>query len=373
MPDNVQVLEDEERVGSDQPKRRWMAVAAAFAVGAVAGAVFFGPTVVPVPPDPTGPTLPTVVRPTVTTPDPGLAEVVEGFDDALVAVVRQNAGIDYLIWPVARGPALRAIPANDGNAVTIDPTGVWVATLTDVPGAPGGLLSLGRSTGIRPVTSGVDSYVWHDTASGIIGFLRHEEGSWGLYEASVFPVPIEKFDLGPDYPGELVAYGAWGFALQRPGEFVVVSEPPGEGSRPGETRDWSAVGARVTIDGLLLDSWDGSFLVYAGEQVQLVEPDVVIPILRRGGVVGGSFSPDGSKMAIVQEDEVTVMHRIGGLHSSYPFSPRTGRISWAGERFLVAPASPRGVRIVDLVRRDMSGHLTDYTVFWAGTIPLGDS
>ena len=92
MPDNVQVLEDEERVGSDQPKRRWMAVAAAFAVGAVAGAVFFGPTVVPVPPDPTGPTLPTVVRPTVTTPDPGLAEVVEGFDDALVAVVRQNAG-----------------------------------------------------------------------------------------------------------------------------------------------------------------------------------------------------------------------------------------------------------------------------------------
>src|SRR5690606_7831706 len=108
-----------------------------------------------------------------------------GFRRRLVAVVRQNPGIDYLIWPVARGPALRAIPANDGNAVTIDPTGVWVATLTDVPGAPGGLLSLGRSTGIRPVTSGVDSYVWHDTASGIIGFLRHEEGSWGLYEASV--------------------------------------------------------------------------------------------------------------------------------------------------------------------------------------------
>ena len=290
---------------------------------------------------------------------PGLGEAVEDFENALVAVVRSPTGIDYLLWPIARAPVTRAIPVAQGENVTLDSTGVWIATMTDVPDSTGSLLSLGRSTSVRPVISGVESYAWHESAPGILGFLKQEGGTWGAYEATVFPVPELRFELGPSNPGTLAAFGSWGFALQRPGGIDVIGEDGGR-----------------TISGTLLDTHDGDFLVYDTGRIGVVDlaASDTVGVLEQSGVVAGAFSPDGSKLAILDSGGVTVVDRDGALVASrMSLSPQSPQLVWAGERFLIVPSSPRGVRILDLETGESTLHLTDYTVYRVGVIPLASS
>lgn len=356
MPGKVQVVEVAEATGprSHRDSRAWLVATLTFAVGLLAGSVFFGSAVTPTPSSVPGvtPTPPPI--PVDETEPSGLADVVPGFADALVAVVRGQAGVDYLLWPIAKGPTRHAIPVAQGDAATIDPSGIWIATLTDVPDSVGEMLALGRFTGIRPVLSGVDSYAWHDSAVGMIGFLRHQDGAWGLYDASAFPVPRLRLELGEDHPGTLVAYGDWGWALQRSGRIDVVSE--------AET---------VTIAGTLLDTQAGDFLVHDSGSVSLIGASGADIVLDQAEVSAGAFSPDGSKLAILDSSGVTILGRDGSLVSSrQPLFPRTQQLSWAGERFVLIPASPRGVRILDLETGAMTTHLTEFTVHWVGVIPL---
>ncbi|HEX6947692.1 MAG TPA: hypothetical protein VF246_10120 [Acidimicrobiia bacterium] len=360
MAGGVQLIDEaEESLARERVSdRRWLVVLGAFLVGGFTGAILFGSAVLPTAPSMTEATLPPPSASTLQDDAPGLGEVVEGFDDALVAVVGSTTGIDYLLWPIARGPTLRAIPTVQGEAATIDPTGVWIATLTPVPGSAGDLLSLGRSTSIRPVVTDVDSYVWHDTTPGLLAFLRFDERSWSIWEASAFPVPTKRVDLGPEYPGSLVAYGSWGWALQRAGEFEVVSA-----AQRGP--DGSGV---MTYPGTLLDTRDDVFLAYDSGRVQVIRNGLPLMHVERPVVSAGALSPDGSKAALIESGGVSVLEFASGEVVFFPLSPQSTQLAWADNRFVVVPSSPRGVRILDLERGEMTLQLTQYTVYWAGTI-----
>lgn len=359
MAGGVEVLEEAgvDRPAPGEARRPWMVPVTAFVVGVFAGAVFFGPVATPSPAEVTLPddTPAAPLAPGEEEGAIGVARAVPGFGDALVAIVQSQPGLEYLLWPTARGPNTRGIPVTAIDEVAVDQSGAWVASLSSVPDAVGGVLSLGRSTGMAPVVSGVDSFAWHDSAPGRIGFLRQTEGSWGLYEASAYPVPELAVDLGPVRPGPVLAYGDWGWVVDSGGGFEVVTD----------------VG-RTAYEGAFLDSRRGEFLILrqgslvidggrTGPEVLSAAPDLV----------DASISPDGSRVAILESGMITVFDRQEGAPVlRHPVSRQANELYWAGEGFLAVPGSPRGLTLIDLEGNSATTVLGGYTVHWAGIIPL---
>ncbi len=352
MSGGVEVLEE---AGVDQPtpngsRRPWAVPLAAFAVGVLAGAVFFGPVVAPtedtVSPDPATP-----LAPGEEDGAGGVGRVVPGMEQALVAVVTSPDGVEYLLWPLARSPSTLGLPASDAQTVTIDPSGLWLAMLTPLPDAEGNLFSSGRPTAVRPVVTGVDSYAWHDSALGRMALLRQVDGSWGIYEAAAFPDPEIRIELGPDHPGTLVGFGAWGWAMQGPASFDVVGTE------------------RRSYQGRFLDSSPDGFLVSeAGDVVFVVGGNRLG--LTTGEATAARFSPDGTRAAVLEADGVTIVTIDAVSEKHYPMDPGAEQLDWAGDRFVVVPRSSRGIWILDTETGETSAHLTDYDVSWAGVITL---
>ncbi len=357
MAGSVQVIEEAEveRPRSARANRPWLPLLAAFVVGVMAGAVFFGP-VVSQPTESTVDDTPgTPLAPGEEEGAVGLARTVSGFEDALVAIVESPAGFEYLLWPLARGPNTRGIPVTASDGFDIDLSGAWIASLSDLPDVEGGVLSLGRSTAISPVVSGVDSFAWHDTAPGRIGFLRFDEGSWGLYEASAYPIPKLQVDLGPDYPGPMLAFGDWGWAVGGAGGFEVITA---DGVTP--------------YRGQFLDSRDGEFLVLREGSLILEGGRIGSLVLSAApDLVDASISPDGSKVAMLAAGMITVFDRQEGAPVlRHPAPTLSSELYWAGPGFVAVPGSPRGLTLIDLEDNAATTVLEGYAVHWAGIIPL---
>lgn len=356
MAGNVEVLEE---AGVDRPapgdgRRSWLVPAAAFVVGAFAGAVFFGPVVAPdasqdmLPDDtPAAPLAPGEEDGAV-----GVARAVPGFEHAVVAIVQGPSGVDYLLWPPARSPDTLGLPVTDADSVTIDPSGLWLATLTPLPDAEGGLFSSGRATAVRPIITGVHSYAWHDSALGRMAILREDQGSWAIYEAAAFPSPELAADLGPADPGTLVGFGPWGWALQGTTSFAVLN----------------SVG-RQDYPGQFLDSSPEGFLLADGGIVRFASGGSTVD-LAVAAASAGRISPDGTRAALLDAEGITIVNLDGSAEHRYEMSSADDQLEWAGDRFVVSPRSPRGIWILDTETGEATAHLTDLRVSWAGVISL---
>jgi hypothetical protein len=355
MTGKVEVLEE---AGADRatPRRGggWFPMAVAFIVGLVAGAVFFGPVVAPTV-EPTGVGSPTPLAPGEEAGPVGLARAVADFPDALVGIVStQQSGPEYLLWPLARGPSTRGLPFGTNTRAAIDPSGVWIAALVDLPDGAGALLSVGRSTGVNPVVSGVDSFAWHETAVGSIGFLRSHEGRWGLWQAAAFPSPQLVADLGETHPGSLVAYGSWGWVFQSGPEVVVVAD-----------------GVEQRHRGQFLDAHDRDLLIAVSGGVMILD-DRGARILEHAPVSAGRISPDGTRAALLGDSGLSVVHLaepsvLVAVERSVPADV----VAWSSNsRFVMVPAAPRGVRIIDSATGSSAVHLSSHTFLDLGVIPL---
>lgn len=372
MAGGVQVLDEPEVAAPRPPRRRSYATLATFLAGLVAGAVIFGPLLQPDRADPETEAESPVVPGGVAEPRlRGVAEVIDGFDEAMVAIVGPVGSVSYLRWAPSRGPVLSALPANQGSAARIDPSGTWVATITSAD-ATGGILSLGQVPVVRPAVTGVDSIAWHDSTRGLMGLLRHEDGSWGLYEATNFPIPTKHHDLGTEAPGTLVAFGAWGWALQDGQEFVVYGPPVEGGPAFSGGVPVAPPGGQARFRGLLLDTHGEDFLYYSDGSVWLMKAgrqSEAVEVVGLPEVVAAAISPSGTRVAVLARNGIVVIDMATGHRWSFPLTPNAPQLGWSGERFVVVPASPRGVRVVDLERSNVSAHLTEYTVHWAATMP----
>lgn len=358
------VVEDgvDERSPRGRSRSSWPLVVAAFVLGLTLGSLASSPS------DP-GRGAETSADPSLVAPDEssldeyesGVSDLVPGFPDALVAVGDGiGSGHDYVLWPV-RGPLVTR-SMTGGDDVSLDATGRFVALSERVPGLEGAVLSMGRFNGIRPVSSAVTSFVWHDSRSGELAFTTETHGEWLLRRVAGNFSP-STVAAGPADGRSVAAWGDWGFALRAQDGNVVLLTPSGE---PKAIVPGLALASHRS--GWLLVQDDGLKLVSAGGGVRRLDlEDVPAPVF------AAAFSPDGDLVAVagrlgISVYELAAESRLARL-SGYP----GGWLAWSSDsRFVLAPAQ-RGIFVHDLETGESVQTLVGHNVVTAQVLPLSTS
>ncbi|MGD2060419.1 MAG: hypothetical protein PVF87_06120 [Acidimicrobiia bacterium] len=366
MSERLQVLEDGADSALPGPSARpsWIMALAGFVVGLGLGVLLVQPGGADPQQEPglTSPELPAVTTTTGPEAEPesaGVAGVIEGFPDAIVAVARTSgSSLDHVLWPVAGEVTVR--PMTGGADVALDVASQFIAMSEEVPGSSGLLLSMGRFNEIRAVTTEARSYAWHDRTIGSLSYTADSETGTTLYSVRADLVSVAVAEISsPD--AKLIGWGDWGWALQQsPGDIVLLN-PEGEfkDTEPG-------VGLATHPDGwVLVAEGEELKLVSAGGGVRRIgmSPDV-------GTLRAARFSPDAARVAVagtrgigvidLETEEVSVLAEI--------VAPS---VSWSSDsRFVLVPTAS-GVAVIDL-EDPVAGQvvLRDHWVLAVGVVPL---
>jgi hypothetical protein len=363
MVDEVRVIED--GVDSDgrrsRPISSWVLLAVGFALGLGFGVVFVTPT---------GTQEPTADQPSLDVPisegkrdaptATGIAEIVTGFGDVLVAVAETNLGtLDHLTWP-RDGPLVRR-PMIDGDNVGVDASGQVLALTQAVPGLDGVVLSVGRFNSIGPLASGVTSFAWHDSRGGVIAYTTETEGVWQLWK--VLPNLRPQLVVGGVVEGgRLAVWGDWGWAVQTKDSGVLLLNPGGEikGIHPGTAYSSHS------------DGW----IVVAGDSVQLLSAgggvrDAGVSVDAVGEIRDAAISPSGDLLAMAGTDGVIVVP-IGADQgeSVRRFAGSVAEsVTWTSDERFVIITGQRGVHVLDIESRTRHNVLVEYKILATATIP----
>ena len=372
MTEQVRVVDGDapERTAAVPPGSNWLLFALGFVVGLGVAVVFLTSTGLNPPTETTTdavgiPTAP----PEDTDPDiPGIGEVIEGFPDAMVAMVgTQSRGLAHLVWPVAGPPVERPLPVGLGTA-RFDTSGRWFASTTSVPDQRGNMLSVGIASSFIPLTFSVTSFAWHDSESGDLAYTQVSGD-----EGSLWVVPPNRNSMlvveGLDPRVAVTSWGGWGFALQDPVEGHIVLY-----TADGELRSvLPGVAFGSHPSGWVLANDGGLMLVSAGGGVNRLDTDLG----GYGGLLNAEFSPDRSLIAVRAEDALVVVDSDDG--TPLLISEVRGNqpdLAWSSDsRFVFFPhPSRRGVLVVDLESESMTAVLRDrWSVAAVGVIPLTGS
>lgn len=371
MAEQVRVVDADapDRSSSGPPRGNWVLFALGFVVGLGVAVVFTTPAGV------TTPTATTVdaVGPPVDPPDdgesplPGIGEVVDGFPDAIVALVEtQSGGLTHLLWPVAGSPVERPLPAGLGPA-RFGTSGRWIAGTTPVPDQAGSVLSVGITSRYTPLASGVTSFAFHDSEPAELAYTRASDE-----EAQLWVVPADRNSVlvvdGLDPNVAISSWGDWGFALQNPvegqillytvdGQFRSVLPGVPYGSHPS--------GWVIAYDG-------GLMLVSAGGGVSRLDTDLEAV----GGVIYAEFSPDRALIAVRGDRRLLVVKADDGtplLSADIP--GQDADLAWSSDsRFVLFPDfRGRGALVVAVESGSIHSVLRDKAVAAVGVIPLSHS
>jgi hypothetical protein len=369
MTEQVRVVDADtpDRPSAGPPRSNWVLFALGFAVGVGVAVVFTTPGGVTTPTattiDPIAP--PEALPDQGEAPTPGIGEVVDGFPDALVALVEtQSHSLTHLLWPVGGSPIERPLPSG-ADAARLDVSGRWLASTMSVPDQTGNVLSVGIASSFSPLTSGVTSFAWHDSETGDLAYTQVSEE-----EGSLWVVPPTRNAVlvvaGLDPRVAVSSWGDWGFALQDPVEGQIVLYTPG-----GEFRSVLAgVAFGSHPSGWVVAADGGLILLSAGGGVNRLDTDLE----GVGEVMNAEFSPDGSLIAVRGDDALLVVDSDDGT----PLLIFEGRgnqpdLAWTSDsRFVILPHfSGRGVLVVDLESGSMAPVLRDrWSVGAVGVIPL---
>ncbi len=365
MASDAMVVEDgvDEGRPPGEPRSSWVLVAAAFVLGLALGTMASSPPgqEVPAVPSDDSDTLETSVGPITDESESGVSDLVAEFPDALVAVSDGiGSGHEHLLWPVKGALVVRSM--SGGSDVHLDRSGQFVAMSSHVPDLEGSVLSVGRFNGIRAVSSGVTSYVWHDARSGHLAFTTEIEGEWLLQRVSGTFQPA-MLTTGPADGRSVAAWGDWGFAIQIPDDEILLLNPAGQ--------------QRSIVLGEVLTSHESGWLLVEDGGLKLVSAGGGVRNLDLGGIpdpiLAAEFSPYGDRVAVVgrfgvqvydlaSEDEVATLPGYPG-----------GWLTWSSDsRFLVAPAQS-GIVFHDLETGNSVQTLVGNKIVVAQVRPLSTS
>lgn len=293
--------------------------------------------------------------------DDGITGVVTDFPDALVAVARTSGStVDYVLWPIAGDLSIR--PMSGGGEVAIDATSQFFAFASDLPDGDTSLLSTGRHNSIRPVATGVTSYAFHDTSTGLLAYTTEENGVTHLATIKSDFDPREALTI-PETDVTVVGWGDWGWALQRSSDEIVLL------TADGQVKDTEPGVALATHPSawLIARSGDQLKLVSAGGGVRTLGVEVSL-----GTPQSASFAPDGSMVAIDGERGLGVLDiGTGELTRITEFS--TGPTGWSSDSRFVLASTTSGVLIYDLETHELTPVLREYAVLAVGSLPLTTS
>lgn len=365
MSENVTLVEDGVAPSKPRSAARpsWVLGVAGFVLGLGLGVLVVGPAPEATPsntPLNTPDGEPPLIEPDDEETPPGLAEVVPGFPDALVAVaVGSGSALQRVFWPLETPMQVSALTG--GDRVLLDSTAQHVALSTVIPGAHGTLLSMGRFNSIEPVSQGVASFVWHDSTPGWLGYTLDAVGSTplmtskGEFEPSLVTVLV-------DPPRTLIGWGDWGWVLQG-NDDVVFLDPDGvlERTEPGVALATHRSGTTLVKDG------DGLHLVSPGAGTRPLASDV-----EWSEDAIARFSPDGGVIAIsgpggLQTLDVTSgqLHQVSNL--------ATQSMAWSSDSRFLLTATGAGVVIFDLEGDQIRPILREFPIVEVGVIPRGSS
>lgn len=342
MAGDVRVVEDgvEQRRPPSGSVSSWVWLVTGVAIGLGIGVVFFTPSGS----NETGQVAdvgPPAIAPIDEEDQPGIAQAIPGFPDALVAVSETYTGsLQYALWPVAGELVERPLPAGDFGEVRFDSSGRWLALTTDLPESDGALLSVGNPATISPLVAGVTSFAWHDSYDGVLAYTQEVEGEWLLSVVKANRNP-EVVVRGVGIDGRVIAWGDWGWAVQDDtAEEVVLFTSSGD----LKTRQQGTVFGSHPSGWIVVVEGDRVSLVSGGGGVQRLD----ISLGAVGDVVAAVLSPDADLIALVGSQGIKIAPVDG--EGEVVVVPRTfdeDQVTWSSDsRFLVVPAA-RGVLIVD--------------------------
>jgi hypothetical protein len=369
MTEQVRVVDGDapERTTAVPPGSNWLLFALGFAVGLGVAVVFLTSTGVN---SPTATTTDVVAIPT--TPEvadteiPGIGELVEGFPDALVAMVElEGRSLTHLLWPVGGPPVERPLPAGGIGMARFDSSGRWFAATTLVPDQEGSVLSVGIASSFPPLVSGVTSFAWHDSQSGELAYTRVSEGAGSLWVVHANRRPVQVVGrLDPLV--RVSAWGEWGFVVWNPVSNQMTLYNPG-----GEHRavlDGAAYGSHPS--GWIVASDGELMLVSAGGGVSRLGTDMD----NVGAVMNAEFSPDRSLIAVRGDHGLLVVDAgDGSVLRTVRVPGDNPDLTWSSDSRFVALVHFRGVVVVDAFTAEMTTVLGSRSVEAVGVIPLTGS
>ncbi len=370
MTEQVRVVDGDapERAAHLPPGSNWLLFALGFAVGLGVAVVFLTSTGVN---PPTGTTADVVgvpiTPPEETDPDiRGIGEVVEGFPDALVAMLKtEGRSLTHFLWPIGGPPVERPLPAGGVGIARFDSSGRWLAATMFVQEEEGSVLSVGIASRLAPLVSGVTGFAWHDSETGELAYTRVSEGEGSLWVVHANRRPVHVVG-GLDPLARVSAWGEWGFVVRDPtanqmilynigGEHRAVLDGAAYGSHPS---GWIAAS-----DGDLM-------LVSAGGGVSRLGTDIDAV----GGVMNAEFSPDRSLIAVRGDQGLLVVDAgDGSVLRSVKVPGKNPDLAWSSDSRFVAILQTRGVVVVDAFTAEMTTVLESRSVEAVGVIPLTGS
>jgi hypothetical protein len=302
-------------------------------------------------------TLPTT--PEEETPDAqapsGLAEMVPGWHDSLVAIADSHTGVlHHVLWPASGEPRESAMAG--GESPLLDAGGQMIAQTAPSTDQVGDILSWGRFNLLSPVAAGVTSYAWHDTESGRLAYTTRSNEVWSLWEVEpTGSSALVVSEAGGE--GRLTTWGEWGYAIQTSGPQVRLL------TRDGALKD--------VHPGTAFGSDGSGWIAVAGDRIELVSSGggvrgVDVPLEVLGVVHDAGFSPDGGSLAILGSDGLVVTPTADDGRVLRFEGGSEGFVDWSTDsRFVILPAV-RGLYVQDLAAGIRRLVLDSYSVLEAG-------
>jgi len=368
MSERAHVIEDgvESAPGSPATRPSWLLGAVGFALGLGLGVLVVSPGAGTTEDTPVPTTVAAAESPETTLEDPadelGVAGAVPGFPDAIVAIARtSSSSLDHVLWPLEGDPRVRSMAG--GDDVVLDAGSVFIAMSDGVPGIDGTLLSMGRFNSIQPVAAGVVSYAWHDSEGARLAYTQLEGDATRLFtvRADLNPTPVAEL---PTATAEVVGWGDWGWAIQQTPDEIVLLTPDGDfkDSETGVAFATHESGWVFAVEG------DEAKLVSAGGGVRKIQTPFSV-----GTVRGATFSPDGSKIAVIGATGVAMLV-IETQEVTELMGFATPSVSWSSDSRFVLAVAPLGLAIIDLEAIDTGFSVLDsYTAVAVGVVPLRSS
>lgn len=300
----------------------------------------------------------------------GIADVIDGFPDGLVAAIRSDGqSLVLMVWPVHGEPFERTIPVGVSappDPVSFDVSGRRIATLLPVPDRELGVLYSGIPETAAIVATDVTGYAWHDSKAVQLAYTTYVEDDLLLWTVRHGQADPELITRAVDIQGHVAAWGEWGFAIQddvRDNVILITETGEIEETHPGRVLDSHGTG------GLAIDD-DGISLLGAGEGVGGLDGGGL-----GAGVLAGRFSHDGKQLAVLTNDRVQVLS-LEDDSEMLTFEGRPGvpQVTWSSDgRFVLYPAVIRGLEVLDTSTGEAETILTTRTLAGVGILPLSST
>ena len=299
----------------------------------------------------------------------GIADVIDGFPDGLIAVTRSDGqSLELLVWPVRGEPIVRTIPvgvSRPPDPVEFDLSGRSIATLLPVPDQASGVLYAGIPQDAAIIATDVTGYAWHDTGPSQLAyttFVDDELQIWAVHQGNGVPELVTRA-VGID--GRVEAWGDWGFAVQDDARASIVLF-----TAAGEIKD--------TKIGRILDSVGTGWLAVDNQGVGLLSAGGGVRMLPAAtpseDVLAGRFSDDGQRLALLTAEGIHVMP-VEGSGPSLQSDGRPGvpQLAWSSDGRFVAYPGSRGIWVVDTRNSETMEVLANRTFTGLEMLPIGES